>query len=133
MKIKYFSDTDTALVEFSNKSAAETKEINENIYIDVDRFGNLISMTIEHARKQASLPFISFEQLDEMSEARQILSTLLDEAKREGAIRIRRRDGQVFVLKSERDLRSPLDVNGPNLNISRDEIVEFVREGRRKA
>jgi len=31
MKIKYFSDTDTALVEFSGRKVAETKEINENI------------------------------------------------------------------------------------------------------
>ena len=66
------------------------------------------------------------------SEARQKLSAVLDEAKREGAVRIRRRDGQVFVLKSEHVVRSPLDVNGLNLNISREEIVEYIREGRRK-
>jgi len=39
MKIKYFLDTDTALLEFSDKEIAETKEINENIYIDLDRDG----------------------------------------------------------------------------------------------
>jgi hypothetical protein len=66
------------------------------------------------------------------SEARQKLSAVLDEAKREGAVRIRRRDGQVFVLKSEFSGRSPLDVKGPDLGISREEIVEFIREGRRK-
>lgn len=31
MKIKYFTDTDTALVEFSDNNEAQTKEINENI------------------------------------------------------------------------------------------------------
>ncbi len=31
MKIKYFEDTDTALIEFSDQSAHETREINENI------------------------------------------------------------------------------------------------------
>ncbi len=41
MKIRYFSDTDTALIEFSNKSVAETKEISENLYIDLDEKGNL--------------------------------------------------------------------------------------------
>ena len=65
------------------------------------------------------------------SEARQKLSTVLDEAKREGAIRIRRRDGQAFVLRSELNLRSPLDIKGLNLNITREEIVEFIQEGRR--
>ena len=64
MNIKYFSDTDTALVEFSGRKVAETKEINENIYIDLDASGNLVAMTIEHARQQASLPSLSFEQIE---------------------------------------------------------------------
>ncbi|MBI5756451.1 MAG: DUF2283 domain-containing protein [Nitrospirae bacterium] len=64
MKIKYFSDTDTALVEFSDRGVAETREINENIYIDLDASGNLVAMTIEHARQQASLPFLSYEQIE---------------------------------------------------------------------
>jgi len=64
MKVKYFSDTDTALVEFSNRRVSETKEINENIYIDLDSAGNLVAMTIEHARKQASLPSLSYEQIE---------------------------------------------------------------------
>lgn len=64
MRVKYFSDTDTALVEFSNRAVAETKEINENIYIDLDRSGNLVAMTIEHARRQANLPSLSYEQIE---------------------------------------------------------------------
>ena len=36
MKIKYFEDTDTALLEFSERQVFETKEINENIYLDLD-------------------------------------------------------------------------------------------------
>ena len=64
MKITYFSDTDTALVEFSDHEVAETKEINENIYLDLDASGNLIAMTIEHARQQASLPSLSYEQIE---------------------------------------------------------------------
>ena len=66
MRIKYFSDTDTALVEFSDLDVAETKEINENIYIDLDTSGNLVAMTIEHARQQASLPFLSYEQIEKL-------------------------------------------------------------------
>ncbi|PIV85002.1 MAG: hypothetical protein COW52_04600 [Nitrospirae bacterium CG17_big_fil_post_rev_8_21_14_2_50_50_9] len=58
MKIKYFSDTDTAFVEFADHDVAETKEINENIYIDLDISGNLVAMTVEHARQQASLPSV---------------------------------------------------------------------------
>jgi len=65
MKIKYFSDTDTALVEFSDHEVAVTNEINENIYIDFDSSGNLVAMTIEHAHQQASLPYLSYEQIEE--------------------------------------------------------------------
>ena len=65
MKIKYFSDTDTALVEFSSRAVTETREINENIYVDFDRSGNLVAMTIEHARQQANLPFLSYEQVED--------------------------------------------------------------------
>lgn len=64
MKIKYFSDTDTALVEFSDHEVAVTNEINENIYIDLDSSGNLVAMTIEHAHQQASLPYLSYEQIE---------------------------------------------------------------------
>ena len=64
MRIKYFSDTDTALLEFSDEEIAETKEINENIYIDLDRDGNLVNMTIEHAMKQANLAELSYHQME---------------------------------------------------------------------
>ena len=55
MKVKYFSDTDTAHVEFSTGEVQETKEISENIYVDLDEDGNLVSMTIEHAKANAPL------------------------------------------------------------------------------
>jgi uncharacterized protein YuzE len=54
VKIKYFEDTDTALLEFTERPVFETKEINENIYLDLDEAGNLIGMTIEHALSQAN-------------------------------------------------------------------------------
>jgi len=66
------------------------------------------------------------------SEARQKLASILDKARRDGAVRIRRRDGQVFVLKPERAQESPLDVPGINLKIVRKEIVDLIKEGRRK-
>jgi uncharacterized protein YuzE len=69
MKIKFFSDTDTALVEFSEHAVVETREIAENIYVDMDRSGNLVAMTIEHAREHANLPFLSYEQIEEKAAA----------------------------------------------------------------
>jgi len=64
MKIKYFNDTDTALVEFTENPVEETREISENVYIDIDKKGNLVSMTIEHARTTARLPNISYQQIE---------------------------------------------------------------------
>jgi uncharacterized protein YuzE len=63
MKVKYFPDTDTALVEFTDNEVTETKEISENIYADLDDQGNLVSMTIEHARVNARLQEFSFQEV----------------------------------------------------------------------
>ncbi len=63
MKIRYFSDTDTALIEFSNTAVTETKEITQNLYIDLDDNGNLVSMTIEHAQKLANISELTFLQM----------------------------------------------------------------------
>ena len=66
------------------------------------------------------------------TEARQNLATLLDKALREGEVLIRRKDGQVFVLKPQLRPDSVLDVEGVDLNLSASEIVGFIHEGRRK-
>ena len=63
MKIKYFADTDTALIEMRKSEIAETLEINENLYIDVDKEGNVVNITVEHARKNMNLPEFSYEEL----------------------------------------------------------------------
>ena len=64
------------------------------------------------------------------SEARQNLASLLDIAQRDGAVRIRRKDGQSFVLQPEVRSGSPLDVEPVKINVTADEIVRIVREGR---
>ncbi len=65
------------------------------------------------------------------SEARQKLAQLLDEVLEEGEVRIKRKDGQEFVVKPVSKKTSPLDVPGLNLGISATEIVQFIQEGRR--
>lgn len=67
------------------------------------------------------------------SEARQKLASLLEQARSDGAVRIRRRDGQTFVLSPERTSGSPLDVEGVDLDVTTAEIISFIREGRRTA
>lgn len=64
------------------------------------------------------------------TEARQKLATLLDKALREEVL-IKRRDGQVFVVKPQTSQDSPLDVEGVDLSLRAAEIVAFVQEGKR--
>ena len=67
------------------------------------------------------------------SEARQRLASLLDRAQKEGAVRIRKRDGRKFILQPETESKSPLNVPGLNLYIERDEIIEVIRSSRRES
>ena len=66
------------------------------------------------------------------SEARQNLANLLDKAAAEGEVRIKRRDGQVFVIRPEVSTKSPLDVEGIDLDMTAEEIAAFIAEGRRQ-
>ncbi|HYN83483.1 MAG TPA: type II toxin-antitoxin system Phd/YefM family antitoxin [Gemmatimonadaceae bacterium] len=63
------------------------------------------------------------------SEARQRLAALLERARREGSVRIRRKDGSVFILKPERS--TPLEVPAVDLGLTREQVLAAVREGRR--
>ena len=66
------------------------------------------------------------------SEARQNLSTLLEDADREGEVILRRRNGQTFIVRPRKKLGSPLDVKGVDLNLSRSDILKSIKESRRK-
>ncbi len=63
MKVKYFPDTDTALIEFTDREVYETKEISEDIYVDLDQNGNLVNMTIEHAKAKVGLRKFSYQEM----------------------------------------------------------------------
>jgi antitoxin Phd len=65
------------------------------------------------------------------TEARQKLATLLDKALQEGEVLIRRKDGQVFVVKPQPRADSPLNVEGMDLSITTPEIMAFIQESRR--
>ena len=66
------------------------------------------------------------------SEARQNLATLLEEARTQGEVRVKRRDGQEFVIKPVRSKKSPMDVPGVDSDLKVDEIVAAVRESRER-
>ena len=63
MQVKYFEDTDTTLLEFSNTPPVETQEFNENIYIDLDGEGHVVSVTIEHASQSANMGEFLYQRI----------------------------------------------------------------------
>ncbi|MBI3740254.1 MAG: DUF2283 domain-containing protein [Chloroflexi bacterium] len=65
MKVQYFADTDTVYVLLKENSISETRDLDENTLIDVDADGNLIGITIEHARERADITNFVFQQFAE--------------------------------------------------------------------
>jgi uncharacterized protein YuzE len=63
MKIKYFTDTDTLYIEFKETQVAETRDLDENTLLDVDRDGNICGITVEHASERTDIPRFSYEQV----------------------------------------------------------------------
>jgi len=67
------------------------------------------------------------------SEARENFASVLEEAERDGAVEIRRRDGAIFrISPARRSKASPLDVKGMKLGARTADLVAAVREGRER-
>ncbi len=64
------------------------------------------------------------------TEALQKLLSLLEQVAKYGEVCIKRRDGQVFVIKPQKKRKgSPLDVDGIRTKLSRREILQSIEEG----
>ena len=67
------------------------------------------------------------------TQARQHFAAILEEAKKEGVVCIKKRDGEAFYLTPATPKTSPLDVPGVDLGFTASDIVDIVREGRERA
>jgi len=63
MKIRYFEDTDTLLIEFRDALVSESRDLDEDTVLDLDAAGNICSITVEHASTRADAPKFSFEKV----------------------------------------------------------------------
>ena len=63
MKVTYFAETDTLYVELRPRDIHETREMDENTYMDVDQQGKVCAITIEHASERAELPKVEFQEV----------------------------------------------------------------------
>jgi uncharacterized protein YuzE len=63
MKVRYFADTDTLLIEFRIARVAETRALDEDTMVDLDSQGNICAITVEHASTRADAPHFSYEEI----------------------------------------------------------------------
>lgn len=63
MNIKYFQDTDTLYIEFRKEAVTETRDLDEDTLLDLNAAGDIVAITVEHARQRADIPHFSFEQV----------------------------------------------------------------------
>lgn len=63
MKVRYFEQTDTLLIELKDVPVAETRDLDENTLLDIDSEGHVCAITIEHASQRAGVPQFSYEQI----------------------------------------------------------------------
>ena len=63
MEIKYFPDTDTLLIKFTDNAITETTDVNENALIELGEEGELVSMTIERASDYADVESFSYRKI----------------------------------------------------------------------
>ena len=61
MKIQYFQDTDTLHIELRATEVAETRDLDEDTLLDIDRDGNICGITIEHAKNRTDFPQFSYK------------------------------------------------------------------------
>ena len=61
MKIKYYEDTDTLHVELTDSIIEQTQELNENLCVDLDADGKVVSFTIEHVKASSGKLDFSYE------------------------------------------------------------------------
>lgn len=66
------------------------------------------------------------------TEARQHFASILEEAKKEGVVCIKKKNGEAYHIKPVISKKSPLDIKGVSVGISSQEIVDIIRSGRER-
>jgi uncharacterized protein YuzE len=63
MRVTYFADTDTTFIELSDDPPVEARELGEDLYVDLDAAGHVVSLTVEHAHKNTDADTFSCHRL----------------------------------------------------------------------
>ena len=63
MKATYFADTDTLVLQFTQKLVEDYVDIGVGDLMELDATGDVVKLTLEHAEARNILPGIEFEKL----------------------------------------------------------------------
>jgi uncharacterized protein YuzE len=63
MKVRYFEDTDTLYIELRGGIVADTRDLDENTVVDVDCQGDMLAITVEHAKTRTELSQFMYERV----------------------------------------------------------------------
>ena len=63
MEIKYFPDTDTLLINFTNSVITETTDVNENALIELGEEGEVVSISIKRASDYMDVESFSYRKI----------------------------------------------------------------------
>lgn len=63
MKLHYYPDTDSLYIEFKAGPGAETREVSEGLYVDLDAAGGVVGFDIDRASQRIDLSTLETESL----------------------------------------------------------------------
>lgn len=63
MRVTYFEDTDILYIKLTDDVPTETRELNANVMLELDTQGNVIALTVEHAKSNSGKLDFSFESV----------------------------------------------------------------------
>lgn len=63
MRIEYYPETDSLYIDLADRPAADSREIEEGIVLDVDEHGRAVGLDIDQASKHMSLKKLNLKRL----------------------------------------------------------------------
>lgn len=63
MKLSYYPETDTLYIDFKDEPGADTREVAQDVVIDLNAGGGIVGVEIEHASEKVDLSRLETEGL----------------------------------------------------------------------
>jgi uncharacterized protein YuzE len=65
MRLSYYPETDTLYIDLKEAPGADTREVAQDVVIDLDADGRTVGIEIEHASEKVNLSRLETEGLDQ--------------------------------------------------------------------